>query len=83
MMEGCNMKRKLIPIALLLCCTAMIQPVSAAENTIDTAEPMQQDREYAYSYFTNIDDENDDENYGHYYLIPSCTVLKRKPYSTL
>ena len=70
------MKRKLIAIATLFSLsTTLVLPVHA-ENTIDTAEPMQQGKEYNYTYFQRIDDGDGGWYYDseHYYSFSPSTT---------
>ena len=63
------MKGKISTIAVLALCSALlVQPVSA-ENSVETAEPMEVGKAYVYTYFRHIDDEEDGwySDYDHYY----------------
>ena len=55
------MKRTLKALFVLLCGTAMAFPVSA--NSVATAEPMQQGKEYPYSYFQHTEDGDVNDDY--------------------
>jgi hypothetical protein len=70
------MKGKISTIAVLALCSALlVQPVSA-ENSVETAEPMEVGKAYAYTYFRHIDDEEDGwySDYDHYYsFTPKAT----------
>ena len=72
------MKRKLTGItALALCSALLIQPASA-ENSVETAEPMEVGRAYAYTYFRHIDDEEGGwySDYDHYYSFAPKTTAE-------
>lgn len=70
------MKQKFTTIPMLALCSALLIQPALAENSVETAEPMEIDRTYAYTYFNHKDDEDGNwySDYHHYYSFTPKTT---------